>query len=193
MSSLAAATGLGRTIPGPTAGRLSIADKFSRVFYTRPSNNREIPRPCSAPARRYSFGIRPRPGGALVLGGAHLLSRHPRSDLHRLAHWLWRHRLRWLARFVAHLSRFFTGIEIHPGPPSAAASSSTTAWAWSSARRRLIGDDVTLYHGVTLGGTSWNKGKRHPTLENGVVIGAGAKVLGRSRSAPGPRSVPTRW
>ena len=61
---------------------------------------------------------------------------------------------------------------------SAAAFSSITAWAWSSARPREIGDDCTLYHGVTLGGTSWNKGKRHPTLGKGVVVGAGAKILG---------------
>ena len=87
--------------------------------------------------------------------------------MYRLAHWLWGHRLRWLARFVAHFARFFTGIEIHPGA--------------------TIGDDVTIYHGVTLGGTSWNKGKRHPTLEDGVVIGAGAKVLGPITIAAGAR------
>ncbi len=97
---------------------------------------------------------------------------------HRLAHWLWRHRLRWLARFVAHLSRFFTGIEIHPGATIGRRFFIDHGMGVVIGETALIGDDVTLYHGVTLGGTSWNKGKRHPTLENGVVIGAGAKVLG---------------
>lgn len=98
--------------------------------------------------------------------------------LHRLAHWLWRHRLRWLARFVAHISRFLTGIEIHPGATIGRRFFIDHGMGVVIGETAVIGDDVTLYHGVTLGGTSWNKGKRHPTLENGVVIGAGAKVLG---------------
>ena len=98
--------------------------------------------------------------------------------LHRLAHWLWGHRLRWLARFTAHLSRFFTGIEIHPGATIGRRFFIDHGMGVVIGETALIGDDVTLYHGVTLGGTSWNKGKRHPTLEDGVVIGAGAKVLG---------------
>ncbi|QRM19652.1 serine O-acetyltransferase [Dechloromonas sp. TW-R-39-2] len=98
--------------------------------------------------------------------------------LHRVAHWLWGHRLRWLARFTAHLSRFFTGIEIHPGATIGRRFFIDHGMGVVIGETALIGDDVTLYHGVTLGGTSWNKGKRHPTLENGVVIGAGAKVLG---------------
>ncbi len=97
---------------------------------------------------------------------------------HRFAHWLWGHRLRWLARFVAHLSRFFTGIEIHPGATIGRRFFIDHGMGVVIGETALIGDDVTLYHGVTLGGTSWNKGKRHPTLESGVVIGAGAKVLG---------------
>ena len=77
------------------------------------------------------------------------------------------------------LSRFVTGIEIHPGArPSDPASSSITAWARSSARRPKSATNVTLYHNVTLGGVSWEKVKRHPTLEDHVVVGAGAQVLG---------------
>ncbi|AEV26728.1 MULTISPECIES: serine O-acetyltransferase [Azospira] len=98
--------------------------------------------------------------------------------LHRLAHWLWGHRLRWLARFVAHIARFLTGIEIHPGATIGRRFFIDHGMGVVIGETAVIGDDVTLYHGVTLGGTSWNKGKRHPTLENGVVIGAGAKVLG---------------
>jgi serine O-acetyltransferase len=98
--------------------------------------------------------------------------------LHRLAHWLWGHRLRWFARFTAHLSRFFTGIEIHPGATIGRRFFIDHGMGVVIGETAEIHDDVTLYHGVTLGGTSWNKGKRHPTLENGVVIGAGAKILG---------------
>lgn len=98
--------------------------------------------------------------------------------MHRLAHWLWGHRLRWLARFTAHLARFFTGIEIHPGASIGRRFFIDHGMGVVIGETAEIHDDVTLYHGVTLGGTSWNKGKRHPTLENGVVIGAGAKVLG---------------
>jgi serine O-acetyltransferase len=98
--------------------------------------------------------------------------------LHRLAHWLWSQRLRWLARFVAHISRFLTGIEIHPGATIGRRFFIDHGMGVVIGETAEIGDDVTLYHGVTLGGTSWNKGKRHPTLEDGVVIGAGAKVLG---------------
>jgi serine O-acetyltransferase len=98
--------------------------------------------------------------------------------LHRLAHWLWGHRLRWLARFTAHLARFLTGIEIHPGATIGRRFFIDHGMGVVIGETAEIHDDVTLYHGVTLGGTSWNKGKRHPTLENGVVVGAGAKVLG---------------
>lgn len=97
---------------------------------------------------------------------------------HRLAHWLWGLRLRWLARFVSHLGRFFTGIEIHPGATIGRRFFIDHGMGVVIGETAVIGDDVTLYHGVTLGGTSWNKGKRHPTLGDGVVVGAGAKVLG---------------
>jgi serine O-acetyltransferase len=98
--------------------------------------------------------------------------------LHRVAHWLWTRRCRWLGRFVSHFSRFLTGIEIHPGATIGCRFFIDHGMGVVIGETATIGDDVTLYHGVTLGGTSWNKGKRHPTLEDGVVVGAGAKVLG---------------
>ncbi len=97
---------------------------------------------------------------------------------HRLAHWLWNLRLRWLARFVSHWSRWFTGIEIHPGVVIGRRFFIDHGMGVVIGETAEIGVDCTLYHGVTLGGTSWNKGKRHPTWGNGVVIGAGAKILG---------------
>ncbi len=107
--------------------------------------------------------------------------------MHRIAHWLWGHRLRWLALFTAHVSRFLTGIEIHPGATIGRRFFIDHGMGVVIGETAEIGDDVTLYHGVTLGGTSWNKGKRHPTLEDGVVVGAGAKVLGPITIAAGAR------
>jgi serine O-acetyltransferase len=98
--------------------------------------------------------------------------------IHRFAHRLWRWRLRWLARFLSHVSRFLTGIEIHPGATVGRRVFIDHGMGVVIGETADIGDDCTLYHGVTLGGTTWNKGKRHPTLGRGVVIGAGAKVLG---------------
>lgn len=97
---------------------------------------------------------------------------------HRLAHWLWTHRLRWFGRLLSHLSRFFTGIEVHPGASIGRRLFIDHGMGVVIGETAIVGNDVTLYHGVTLGGTSWNKGRRHPTLEDGVVIGAGAKILG---------------
>ena len=98
--------------------------------------------------------------------------------IHRFAHRLWRIRMRWLARFVSHCSRFLTGIEIHPGAKIGRRVFIDHGMGVVIGETAELGDDCTLYHGVTLGGTTWNKGKRHPTLMPGVVIGAGAKVLG---------------
>lgn len=98
--------------------------------------------------------------------------------LHRFSHWLWIHGLRWLARAQSHFTRWLTGIEIHPGATIGRRVFIDHGMGVVIGETAVIGDDCTLYHGVTLGGTSWNKGKRHPTLERGVVIGAGAKVLG---------------
>ena len=98
--------------------------------------------------------------------------------MHRVAHFLWQKRLFWLARFSSHLARWLTGIEIHPGASIGHRVFIDHGMGVVIGETAIIGDDCTLYHGVTLGGTSWNKGKRHPTLEKGVVIGAGAKILG---------------
>ena len=98
--------------------------------------------------------------------------------VHRFSHWLWKKGAKWLARFISHMSRWATGIEIHPGATIGHRFFIDHGMGVVIGETVEIGDDVTLYHGVTLGGTSWNKGKRHPTLEDGVVIGAGAKVLG---------------
>lgn len=98
--------------------------------------------------------------------------------IHRLSHCLWTRGLRWLARFISHIARGLTGIEIHPGARIGRRCFIDHGMGVVIGETAEIGDDCTLYHGVTLGGTSWAKGKRHPTLESGVVIGAGAKVLG---------------
>jgi len=98
--------------------------------------------------------------------------------MHRLSHWLWKKHFYWLARFNSHLGRWFTGIEIHPGATIGRRVFIDHGMGVVIGETAVVGDDCTLYHGVTLGGTSWNKGKRHPTLQNGVVIGAGAKILG---------------
>ena len=98
--------------------------------------------------------------------------------IHRLAHGLWNAGFKWLARFASHCGRWMTGIEIHPGATIGRRFFIDHGMGVVIGETAEIGDDCTLYHGVTLGGTSWNKGKRHPTLGQGVVIGAGAKVLG---------------
>jgi serine O-acetyltransferase len=98
--------------------------------------------------------------------------------IHRISHWLWGAGFYWLGRLSSHIGRWFTGIEIHPGATIGHRVFIDHGMGVVIGETAIIGDDCTLYHGVTLGGTSWNKGKRHPTLENGVVIGAGAKVLG---------------
>lgn len=98
--------------------------------------------------------------------------------LHRVANALWRANWKLLARVVSHSSRWITGIEIHPGATIGRRFFIDHGMGVVIGETAEIGDDVTLYHGVTLGGTSWNKGKRHPTLEDGVIVGAGAKILG---------------
>jgi serine O-acetyltransferase len=97
---------------------------------------------------------------------------------YRLSHWLWRHRAKLLARGVSHLVRGATGIEIHPGATVGRGLFIDHGMGVVIGETAEIGADVTLYHGVTLGGTSLAKGKRHPTLGDRVVVGAGAKILG---------------
>jgi serine O-acetyltransferase len=99
-------------------------------------------------------------------------------QLHRISHGLWSVGLRWLARFMSHFIRFFTGIEIHPGATIGRRVFIDHGMGVVIGETAEIGDECTLYHGVTLGGVSWNQGKRHPTLGRGVVVGAGAKILG---------------
>lgn len=97
---------------------------------------------------------------------------------HRVNHKLWNAKFRWLARVLSHFVRWITGIEIHPGARIGRRVFIDHGMGVVIGETAEIGDDCTLYHGVTLGGTSWNKGKRHPTLGNNVVVGAGAKILG---------------
>ena len=101
--------------------------------------------------------------------------------MHRMSHVFWRGGFKWLARFLSHLARGLTGIEIHPGATIGKRFFIDHGMGVVIGETAEIGDDVTLYHGVTLGGTSWREGKRHPTLGRGVVVGAGAKVLGPIR------------
>jgi serine O-acetyltransferase len=98
--------------------------------------------------------------------------------IHRVAHWLWLHHLRLAARALSHLARGLTGIEIHPGATIGPGLFIDHGMGVVIGETAELDVDVTLYHGVTLGGTSLQKGKRHPTLEARVVVGAGAKILG---------------
>ena len=97
---------------------------------------------------------------------------------YRLTHRLWLLKLKWLARFISMLARWVTGVEIHPGAVIGRRFFIDHGMGVVIGETAEIGNDCTLYHGVTLGGTTWEKGKRHPTLGDNVVIGAGAKILG---------------
>jgi serine O-acetyltransferase len=98
--------------------------------------------------------------------------------MHRIAHRLWGWGIKWPARVLSNLSRWLTGIEIHPGASIGRRVFIDHGMGIVIGETAELGDDCTLYHGVTLGGTTWNHGKRHPTLLPGVVVGAGAKILG---------------
>ncbi len=107
---------------------------------------------------------------------------------HRVSRWLWTHGLKWLARLNSHIARGLTGIEIHPGAVIGARLFIDHGMGVVIGETAEIGDDCTIYQGVTLGGTSLDKGvKRHPTLGNGVVVGGGAKVLGSFTVGEGAR------
>lgn len=97
---------------------------------------------------------------------------------HRITHSLWRKNFKLTARVMSHLSRFFTGVEIHPGAVIGKGFFIDHGMGVVIGETSEIGENVTIYHGVTLGGTSFTKGKRHPTIGNNVTIGAGAKILG---------------
>jgi serine O-acetyltransferase len=99
--------------------------------------------------------------------------------IHRAARWCWMHGMKWLGRFISHIGRLLTGIEIHPGATIGRRVFIDHGFGVVIGETAEIGDDCTIYQGVTLGGTSLSKGKkRHPTLAPGVIIGAGAKILG---------------
>lgn len=106
---------------------------------------------------------------------------------HRLAHRLWRAGLRGLARLMSYLARMVTGIDIHPGAQIGAGFFIDHGSGVVIGETAEVGRDVTLYHGVTLGGVSWSPGKRHPTLEDEVMVGAGAKILGPITVGAGAR------
>ena len=107
--------------------------------------------------------------------------------VHRLAHALWGRGFKWLARILSNLARLLTGIEIHPGARLGRRFFIDHGMGVVIGETAVVGDDCTLYHGVTLGGTSWQKGQRHPTLGRDVVVGAGAKVLGPIQVGDGAR------
>jgi serine O-acetyltransferase len=107
--------------------------------------------------------------------------------LHRVSSRLWRWRLRWLARWLSQFGRWLTGIEIHPGARIGRRLFIDHGMGVVIGETAEIGDDCTLYHGVTLGGTAWHREKRHPTLGNNVVVGAGAKILGPITIGDGAR------
>jgi serine O-acetyltransferase len=98
--------------------------------------------------------------------------------LHRIAHWFWKNNLKLFGRVLSHISRFITGVEIHPGATIGKSFFIDHGMGVVIGETSEIGDNVTIYHGVTLGGTSFTRGKRHPTIESNVTIGAGAKILG---------------
>lgn len=108
----------------------------------------------------------------LCYSGFHALT------MHRVSHWLWLHKLKFFARINAMLARFFTGVEIHPAAKIGRRFFIDHGMGVVIGETAEVGDDVTIYHGVTLGGVSLKKEKRHPTIGNNVIIGAGAKVLG---------------
>jgi serine O-acetyltransferase len=109
---------------------------------------------------------------ALTYPGVHALWAH------RFEHWLWKNHLRFIARVLSNFTRTRTGIEIHPGASIGRRVFIDHGMGVVIGETAIVGNDVTIYHGVTLGGRSLEKGKRHPTIENNVILGAGAKILG---------------
>ena len=106
---------------------------------------------------------------------------------HRIAHWLYRHNCRFLARLVSQWSRFWTGVEIHPGATIGRRFVIDHGMGIVIGETAEVGDDVLIYQGATLGGTGKDQGKRHPTIGNNVLIGSGAKILGPFKVGDGAR------
>ena len=98
--------------------------------------------------------------------------------MHWLAHWLWSHDLKWLGRYISQLARWLTGIEIHPGATLGRRVFIDHGMGVVIGETSIIGDDVLMYHDVTLGARGYIIGKRHPTIGNRVVLGAGARIIG---------------
>ncbi len=107
--------------------------------------------------------------------------------IHRLSHWLWTHRLRLAARFLSHIARFLTGVEIHPGAKIGRRVTIDHGMGVVIGETAEIGNDVHMYSGVVIGGVSRQRVKRHPTIEDGVVIGANAVLLGPIRVGKGAK------
>lgn len=122
--------------------------------------------------RKYDPAVRSTVEILLCYAGLHCLY------WHRLAHWLWKRHLRLLARIISQLNRFFTGIEIHPGAQIHPTCFIDHGMGIVIGETAVIGENVRIFHGVTLGGTGKDKGKRHPTIGNNVLIGARATILG---------------
>lgn len=159
---------------------------MSFVIATRSSHLREGSVPMPAPATSTAAMIREDIGCVKARDPA---ARHTLEIVltypgvhaiiwHRIAHRLWARNFRFSARFLSWFSRLLTNIDIHPGATIGHRFFIDHGAGTVIGETAVVGDDVTLYHGVTLGGTSWNPGKRHPTLEDGVLVGAGAKILG---------------
>jgi len=108
-------------------------------------------------------------------------------QIHRLSHWLWNHRLYLVGRLFSHIGRLLTGVEIHPGAKIGKRLFIDHGMSVVIGETSEIGDGVTLYHSVTLGGTSNGEGKRHPTLEDDVIVGSGAQILGPIKVGKGAR------
>ncbi len=106
---------------------------------------------------------------------------------YRVAHWAWTHGLRLLGRLISHIGKMLTGVEIHPAAQIGRRLFIDHATGVVIGETAVVGDDVTLYQGVTLGGTSLHRGKRHPTLEDGVIVGSGAQILGPLTVGAGAR------
>jgi serine O-acetyltransferase len=127
------------------------------------------------PAARYTFEI------LLTYPGVHAVIGY------RIANFFWTHQMKFLGRFLSWFTRLVTNVDIHPGATIGRRFFIDHGACVVIGETAIIGEDVTLYHGVTLGGTSWSPGKRHPTLESGVLVGAGAKILGPITVGAGAR------
>jgi serine O-acetyltransferase len=150
-----------------TAESISIFHPFRRVANYFGMIRRDVASVLERdPAARSSLEV------MVVYSGLHAIWTH------RISHWLWRHNAKFFARWLSQMTRWFTGIEIHPGATIGQGFFIDHGMGVVIGETAEVGRDVTLYHGVTLGGTSTSKGKRHPTIGDRVVIGAGAKVLG---------------